>query len=245
MDGHPGPNWLLRSLILLSVAFHALVLLHLSGIYRSRVRTAIELSLQGIERPVARDIPRPRPRPRDPQPRDPVKRLNVVQRTLPRFKPLALAPAQSDLPDSLVEKISAPDLPQTPAVDSTAWVPGAQVREAADEFVSADGYLDMVRLRIEGCKRYPEAAKARNIEGQVTIRFLLGTDGEARNLTVVDASRHRSLDLAALAAVRRASPFPRPPAHLFDKDLVLELTIQFELNWGAFRCPGSRRIRHG
>jgi protein TonB len=233
MDGISGPNWLLRSLIVFSVALHTLVFLHLSGLYRSNALTAIELSLQGIERPVARDIPRPRPRPKAPQPRDPLKPINVAQRPLPRFRPLALAPAQSDLPDSLVERISAPDLPQTPAVDSTAWVPGIQAREAADEFVSADGYLDMVRLRIESCKRYPEAARDRNIEGQVTIRFVLVTDGTVRDLTIVDASRHRSLDQAALEAVRRAAPFPRPPSHLFDKNLVLELTIEFELNWGA------------
>ena len=59
-----------------------------------------------------------------PTPTDPVKKLNVVQRPLPRFRPLAMAPVESNLPDSLMEGISAPDMPRTPGIDSTDWVPG-------------------------------------------------------------------------------------------------------------------------
>ena len=222
-------NWLLRTLIIISLAVHTVIFFHVSGIYRSSTLTFIEMSLQNIDRPTARAIPRPRMRPKPPDPKDPVKKIKVVQHHIPRFKPLAMAPMEKNLPDSLVEGISAPDVPQTPGVDASDWVPGPQAHEAAGEFMTAASYLDMVRLKIESRKRYPEAAKARSIEGRVTIRFVLGIDGNVREVAVTKSARNKSLNIAALDAVKRAAPFPRPPSSLFKGELPLELTIVFEL----------------
>jgi protein TonB len=229
MDRPREANWLLRTLIIVSLAVHAGVFVHVSGIYRSSVLTFIEMSLQNIDRPTARDIPRPRMRPKPPDPADQVKKINVVQRPMPRLKPLAMAPMEKSLPDSLMEGISAPDVPQTPGVDASDWVPGPQSHEVAGEFMTASSYLDMVRLKIESRKRYPETAKARSIEGRVTIRFVLLTDGNVRDLTVTKGARSKALNVAALDAIQRAAPFPRPPLSLFKGDLPLELTIVFEL----------------
>ena len=229
MERTSEPNWLLRTLIIFSLVVHTGIFIHISGIYHSSALSYIEMTLQNIARPVTRDIPRPRPRPKMPTPMDPVKKLNVVQRTLPRFRPLAMAPVENNLPDSLMEGISAPDVPQTPGVDSADWVPGPQTQEAADEFMTASSYLDMVRLKIESRKRYPETARARSIEGRVTIRFILLTDGNVRDLSVTKGTRNSALNMAALDAVQRAAPFPRPPTSLFKGDLPLELTIVFEL----------------
>ncbi|BBO82389.1 hypothetical protein DSCO28_29550 [Desulfosarcina ovata subsp. sediminis] len=229
MDRPSPPNWLLRTLIILSVAIHGVMFMHLSGIYRTQALSYIEMSLQNIARPGARDIPRPRPRPKVPEPQDQVKTLKAVARPVPRFRPLAMAPVESNLPDSLMEGISAPDVPQTPGVESAAWVPGPHAQTVGGEYMTTSSYLDMVRLKIESRKRYPETAKARSIEGRVTIRFILLADGNVRDLSVSRGARHRSLDMAALDAVERAAPFPRPPSNLFKGDLPLELTIVFEL----------------
>jgi periplasmic protein TonB len=228
MNGKTGPNWLLRSLILFSVAIHGLVFIHLSGIHRSSTLTAIELSLQAIDRPAARDIPRPRPRPNPPVFHEPQKQLSALAHPLPDFKPLAVAPLESDLPDSAVETIRAPEIPPTPAVDSD-WTPSVQARETNAELMTTAAYLDMVRLKIESRKRYPAIAKARNMQGRVTVRFVLTTDGSVRDVAVITHSPHKVLDQAAMEAVRTAAPFPRPPSTLFDRDLPLELTIVFEL----------------
>ncbi|WP_319407676.1 energy transducer TonB [uncultured Desulfosarcina sp.] len=229
MEQTSEPNWLLRTLIIFSLVAHTGIFIHISGIYHSSTLSYIEMTLQNIARPVTREIPRPRPRPKMPSPTDPVKKLNVVQRPLPRFKPLAMAPVESNLPDSLMEEISAPDMPQTPGVDSTDWVPGPQAQETTGEFMTASSYLDMVRLKIESRKRYPDSAKSRSIEGRVTIRFILLTDGNVRDLTVTKSARSKALNVAALDAIQRAAPFPRPPSNLFKGDLPLELTIVFEL----------------
>lgn len=228
-DRPPSANWLLRGLILISVAVHTLIFFHISGIYRSSTLTFIEMSLQNVDRPTARAIPRPRMRAKPPDPKDQIKKINMVPKPVPRVKPLAMAPVDSNLPDSLMEAIRAPEVPQMPGVDSSDWVPGPQTHEASGEFMTAASYLDMVRLKIESRKRYPEAAKARSIEGRVTIRFILSTDGSVREATVTKGARSKALNIAALDAVQRAAPFPRPPSNLFKGDLPLELTIVFEL----------------
>ncbi|MCB2146299.1 MAG: energy transducer TonB [Deltaproteobacteria bacterium] len=229
MERTSEPNWLLRTLIIFSLVVHAGIFIHISGSYRSSTFSYIEMTLQNIARPVTRDIPRPRPRPKMPAPTDPVKQLNVVQRPLPSFRPLAMAPVESNLPDSLMQGISAPDVPRAPGVDSADWVPGPQVQETTDEFMTPSSYLDMVRMKIESRKRYPETARARSIEGRVTVRFTLLADGNVCDVSVTQGTRSSALNMAALDAVQRAAPFPRPPRNLFKGDLPLELTIVFEL----------------
>ena len=73
-DRPHSANWLLRGLILISVAIHTVILFHISGIYRSSTLTFIEMSLQNIDRPTARDIPRPRMRPKPTRSQGPGKK---------------------------------------------------------------------------------------------------------------------------------------------------------------------------
>jgi protein TonB len=168
-------------------------------------------------------------RSKPPDPKYIAKKINVVPTPVPRNRPLAMAPVDSNLPDTLMEAISLPDVPQTPAVDSTDWVTAPAGHESAGEFITAASYLDMVRLKIESRKRYPEAAKARSLEGRVTIRFTLTADGQVKDPMVTKGARSKALNMAALDAVQRAAPFPRPPGNLFKGNLPLELTIVFEL----------------
>lgn len=184
--------------------------MHISGIYRSTTLIYIEMPLQNIARTETRDIPRPRPRPKMPAPADQVKKLNVVQRLLPRFRPLAMAPAESNLPHTRVERVSAPDILQTPGVDTADWVPGPQVQETAGEFLIASSYLDMVRLKIVSRKRYPESAKSRGIDGRVTIRFVLAADGtlRERDVTITRGAGIQSFEHGRHESGPDGSPLP-------------------------------------
>ena len=223
------PNWLLRTLIIASVGVHVLLLLRLTDVYRTDALNFIEMSLQQIDRPPARAIPRPRPRPKTPPPQDSVKKLSVVPRPMPTFKPLDAPALDAKLPDTLVEGIGVPDIPSVPGVDASAWAMASQAPAGAEDYLTAESYLDMVRLKIESSKRYPEIAKTNSIEGRVAIHFILGADGSVRDVSVVKGARHRALNLAALDAVKNAAPFPRPPSTLFKGDLSLNLVIVFEL----------------
>ena len=217
------PNWLLRGLIGVSLAIHIVIFLHISGLYNSKALSYIELTMQNISKPTARAIPRPRHRPKPPKPRD-VKRLKVFQCRMPRFKPIKMEPAEKNLPDSLMESISMPD---TASLQIADWTPGALV--ASGDCMTAQSYLEMVRLKIERHKKYPDIARVKNIEGSVVVRFVITPDGGIREVEVAKRSRNRALDLAALRAVQNAAPFPKPPRHLFKGEIPLELTIVFEL----------------
>ncbi|MBW2737655.1 MAG: energy transducer TonB [Deltaproteobacteria bacterium] len=217
------PNRLLQGLVGVSLAIHLLILMHVFGIYRSTALSYIEMTLQNVSKPSARSIPRPRHRPKDLKPED-VKRLKVSRRS-PTFKPIKVEPVEKNLPDTLMEGIGMPDIPDTPGLNVANWNPG----ELTDSGDAEAIYLEMVRLKIERHKKYPETAKARQIEGFVTVRFVITPQGDVLNVEIVKSSRQKSLDKAALRAIHAAAPFPVPPQHLFKGEIPLELTIAFEL----------------
>ena len=222
------PNWLLRGLIAVSLVIHTIIFLHVSGLYNSKALTYIELTMRDISQPSARSIPRPRHRPKTPQVQE-VKKLNVTQRHIPRLKPIKMEPPERNLPDTLVEGIAMPDIPETPGLSVADWSPGILVDETGGDFVTAQNYLEMVRLKIERHKKYPSVARVRNIEGRVVIRFVITAEGAVRAAEITKPSRNKDLDLAALKAVEDAAPFTKPPARFFKGDIPLELTIVFEL----------------
>ena len=217
------PNWLFRGLVGVSLVIHIFIFMHVSGIYRSNALSYIELTMQSVSKPSARSIPRPRHRPKEIKPED-VKRLKVTRRS-PSFKPIKVEPVEKNLPDSLMEGIGMPDIPDTPGLNVANWNPG----ELTDSGDPEATYLEMVRLKIERHKKYPETARARQIEGFVTVRFVITPQGDVLNIEIIKSSRQKSLDKAALKAIHAAAPFPRPPQHLFKGEIPLELTIAFEL----------------
>jgi TonB family protein len=96
-------------------------------------------------------------------------------------------------------------------------------------FGSKMNYLNMVRVKIENQKKYPDAAQQRNIEGQVTVEFEISLDGQISEPSVSKSSGHQSLDLAAIDAVKKASPFASPPRQFFTDAIHINLPIRFEL----------------
>ncbi|MBC8199964.1 MAG: energy transducer TonB [Desulfobacteraceae bacterium] len=209
------PNWLLCSLVGISLCIHLIIFMHIAGVYQSEVLTYIELTLRDFSKPPSRNIPRPRFRPKTPkQPKD-IKQLNIRKRIIPRFKAMKMDTVEKNLPDSLMESVSMPIIPDNPGDMS--------------DCVTSNDYFEIVRLRIESHKSYPSAAKTRQIEGRVTVRFVIELDGHISSLKIAKSTRYRALDQAALNAVKEASPFPRPPKNLFKRSIPLEITIMFEL----------------
>lgn len=221
-------NWLLYGLVGVSLGIHLVIFMHIAQLYRSRTTTFIELTVQDVTRPLKRSVPRPRLRPGTPaQPRD-IRRLKVAARPIPSLRPITMGPAERDLPHSLVEPISMPDIPTIPRLDISHWSPG-DLDVASDEYTSSNSYLEMVRLKIERYKRYPDTARIRQKEGRVIIRFVITPEGHVRAASVVKTSRNKILDTAAIKAVEDAAPFPKPPSRFFKGEISLELTIVFEL----------------
>lgn len=221
------PNWLLRGLIGISISIHLVIFMHIARIYQSEALTYIELTMRDFSKPPSRSIPRPRLRPKTPkQPKD-VKKLNVRKRVIPSLKQMKIDPVDKNLPDSLVESVSMPDIPNNSGLKIAQWHSGHQIGTC--DYITSNDYFEMVRLRIESHKKYPSVAKTRGIEGRATIRFVISPNGHVTSLEIVESARYGTLNRAALNAVKEASPFPRPPRNLFKGPIPLEITIMFEL----------------
>ncbi len=220
------PNKLLRNLTVVSLGIHLVIFMHITGIYRSNALSYIELTMHNISKPFTRSIPRPRQRPKTPDMPKDVQQLKITSRAIPRLKPIKVDPIEKNLPDSLMEGLGIPDASATTNLNIADWNPG----KFMEAYNTSGSYLEMVRFRIERHKKYPQIARVRNIEGRVTIRFVITIEGGVRKIEVAKRSGNKSLDHAALRAVQDAAPFPKPPGNLFKGDVPLELTIVFELS---------------
>lgn len=212
-------NRLLQGLILVSLLIHCVIFIYIAGIYRSSALTFIELSVRDFSKPPGRDIPRPRQRQKPPEISDP-KQIHIPKPYVPR---IPVDRMETPSASRLAESIGVPEIPGV-AGDAGRWQP-----LSAGDYMSRGDYFDMVRMKIESRKKYPDAARRRQIEGRVEVEFTLEPDGSVADATVIKTSRHPDLDRAALLAVRDAAPFPRPPARLFEGPLRMTIIIMFEL----------------
>lgn len=72
--------------------------------------------------------------------------------------------------------------------------------------------LSYITKRIQSKMIYPDEAKRQGIDGTARVAFTIGSNGQPSNIRIRQSSGSNLLDQAALSAVRRASPFPPPPA---------------------------------
>jgi len=98
---------------------------------------------------------------------------------------------------------------------------GAQAQSAS---LSASWHAS-IRARIERQKSYPQAAAGAS--GTVTLFLEVQPDGALAQLLVQRTSGNPELDASALAAVRRAAPFPPAPAAISAQKAVLVLPMSF------------------
>jgi len=215
-----NPNRLFQALTCVSLGIHALVLMHVSGIYRSHAVSYIELTLQDVSKPYTRSIPRPRMRLKSPKITD-VKKVKIQKQYIPK---LNIEPVDTRFTNTLMENISTPDIPDNVGLSIADWNPTGEIT-----FATPNDYYEMVRLKIESCKSYPDSARVRHMEGRTKVRFVITQDGQVSSVEIVKGAGHGILNTAAMNAVKAAAPFPRPPVNLFKGPLHVEITIVFEL----------------
>lgn len=225
-------NWLLHGFIVVSFGIHVLIFLHMAGIYENRAMSYIELTLQQVSKPSVRDIPSPRIR-RQAVQKTEVTPIEPKPFQVPKMK---LDPVVTRTPTVTQDQIPLPQMPDTVSAASvpvTGFSPQPEaVVDTTDvqaEFASARDYFEMLNLRIHSVKEYPESARSRHIQGRVKVKFVLFADGSLKEVQVIKSSRHTNLDEAAVNAVKKAAPFPRPPASLFKTPVTFQIHILFEL----------------
>ncbi|MDE5451429.1 TonB family protein [Bradyrhizobium sp. CSA112] len=80
---------------------------------------------------------------------------------------------------------------------------------------------------VEKNKRYPEAARSRREQGTAQVSFTLDRKGMVINARVTQSSGSNALDEEAIALLRRAQPFPAPPATFPGEFVVVRQPIRF------------------
>lgn len=242
-------KWHLGLTLAISIGLHVVLAFCLSKVIISSLPVS-DLTLQNFSEPPPRVIPRPRHTPRqDPKLADitDIKDIRIPQRSLPPIEPIKTERIQrgrgsgatfaglTDAAGAGSEGVEVPVVPGAPLLQEGLglgqWTPKdlSKVSSFAHDYSTPQSYLEMVKLKIERYKEYPEKARARQIEGRVIVRFVITPEGYIKALEIIEKSRSRYLDEAALEAVNSARPFPKPPKQFFEGDIILTVTIVFEL----------------
>lgn len=88
---------------------------------------------------------------------------------------------------------------------------------------SAANYSSRVLSHLRRYKRHPGGRAS----GTVRMVFVLGSNGAVRSVRIAGRSGNSSLDSAALAMVRRASPFPSFPAGIGKSSMTFSVPVRF------------------
>ncbi len=206
----------------------------MAGVYESRAVSYIELVMDETASSDQRQLPTPRIR-RKPKPLTKIKHQTIIAQkpTMPQKIVTPKVPAVNHSPvnlPSMPDRLDVSGLSVHSLAIASAPASSAAVSpEARIEFTTAKDYFEMLNLKIHSAKLYPDSARERQIEGRVRVQFILKADGSLSDVSIVKSSRHRNLDNAALKAVKKASPFPRPPSFLFTPPVTLQISILFEL----------------
>ena len=102
-----------------------------------------------------------------------------------------------------------PSIPSTSRTDDPASAGSSQPVPLPPAVGSPDWRAALVAW-LHARKSYPEAARRQSIQGRVLVRFIVGRDGEIRDVVVLQGSGFEALDTAAVAMLRgaRAPAFP-------------------------------------
>lgn len=116
---------------------------------------------------------------------------------------LARQPASNDSID--VARPVADESRVTETIDNDT---GEQVDTRSTSSIAQNhSILELLHTSISEHKQYPYLARRQRREGVATIEFILNPDGSINNPRLLNSSRTRSLDKAALDAVRGIEPF--------------------------------------
>jgi protein TonB len=143
-------------------------------------------------------------------------------------------PAPSPAPKPAPAKAkSAPAAPASQA-ETAAQAPrpgnagagGASRDERGSANVSS--YQARLAAHLRRFRAYPAAAADQGIRGTATVTFTVNGSGAVVSARLAGGSGHAILDEAAVAMVKRASPFPPIPAALAQSTMTVTVPVRFD-----------------
>jgi periplasmic protein TonB len=135
-----------------------------------------------------------------------------------------------------IETAPEPDVAVPPPEQATPTPPQAQPAPAttapppthASQAAIRKWYTD-VRAQFDRHKAYPKSARLHHETGTVQLAFAIDRAGRVVSSAVEHSSGYATLDQEAIATVRRAEPFPAPPAAMPGDTFNFTLPVPFSM----------------
>lgn len=137
-------------------------------------------------------------------------------------QPMPLSPPLAPLPS-----VASPSGPARPSGAQPPAAPSAAGPAPASSVVSG-AWRSALAAWMQSRKRYPDEARRQMTEGQVSVRFTIGRDGQVLDAQVVRGSGSDLLDQATLSMFRggRAPSFP---ADMVQQQVTTTVSIRYRL----------------
>jgi periplasmic protein TonB len=136
-------------------------------------------------------------------------------------------PPVPDAEVKLPEEIKQPETPKedaTPPVPETTSPP--RPKPSAAQVAS---WYRKIAKQVEQHKGYPASARARHETGTAELAFTLDRSGKVVTSRIVRTSGSAALDQETMDTVRRAQPFPSPPANIAGETFEFTVPIRFNI----------------
>ena len=124
---------------------------------------------------------------------------------------------------------AAPIVPQLkPGGAGARPLEGKVAAAAAEPSPRLAAYLAQVRGMVEANREYPAMARQLGVQGTVMVRVSIRSDGSIGEVNIASSAGNKSLDKAAVSAVRRAAPFKSPGGFGLG-EVTVEIPIVYRL----------------
>jgi periplasmic protein TonB len=137
-------------------------------------------------------------------------------------------PPVPDAEVKLPDEVKQPEKPKedvTPPVPETTSPP--RPKPSAAQVAS---WYRKIAQQVERHKGYPPSARARHETGTAELAFTLDRSGKVVTSRLVRTSGSAALDQETMDTVRRAQPFPSPPANMPGETFEFTVPIRFNIH---------------
>lgn len=231
--------------VVCSILLHALLAITLPNFKldltkEKPIELVIELEQPKEPEPVAATEPVQPVEPVKPEviPPKPIKKIQPKERPKPVIEtaeeptPVAEEPvaAPSEVIPNIISVAPKTDTVPIATVPPPNPEPVIQPVEATPIDDNALGeYGNLLGRAIAKHKSYPRIAQQRGHQGDVLLDLKLDGNGNVLSAKIKQGSGYDSLDKQALEMVRKASPFPAPPASLRNRTFNITVPVSFKL----------------